>query len=600
MRSDLPAARSRRQGARREWGDPVCRRCAGPGLSAVRRWHRVPYYQLFHLVDRRAGPDRPTRSSPRPRRRRSRRRRCTCRHPDGTSLDLTVGQDTATGTVTQDGLTAELLAVDGTTYLKGDKAFWDNSSGAGRGRARRQVGGRRGTPGRTRPGWTTFTDVGRRLRRGPGAERDADHDRHVHRRRPARRRSRRRAAARRCTWRSTGRRTRCGSTPTSPRPTRPPSRTWNLPVTITRRRRTRWSTRPSREADQCRSWRTTSWTSSPRPVRRQPARRRARRRGAGHRPMQSLAREFHLSETTFPLRRPPTRRPAASTTGCASSRPERAAVRRPPQRRHGLADGAPRPRRPGRVVQACGAGDLPLYVSADGGPVELTGGAPTCSDPVDPAARAGRRRPGSRRPDERAGRRVVRHRARLRGAPVRARGAGPLRARHLAGCRRPRPRGIFVVVVGRRDVDGARPHVRRRPRLPGGPRDRVGGAGARGVAGRVRAGPGGRRARYTVVQGVEMGRRVPAVVPGRGRRRASDSGPGLRRVSRRAGPHHRPLTARPRDRFRQSFGRRRDRRPITSGRLRRVVAACGPAWRAGPPGRTSPGPRPGHRPAPAG
>ena len=38
--------------------------------------------------------------------------------------------------------------------------------------------------------------------------------------------------------------------------------------------------------------------------------------------------------------------------------------------------------RPGTVVQACGAGELPLQVAADGGPVELTGGVPTVSDPV--------------------------------------------------------------------------------------------------------------------------------------------------------------------------------------------------------------------------
>jgi hypothetical protein len=51
----------------------------------------------------------------------------------GTTLDLTIGKDTATGSVTEGGLTGQLLAVGGTTYIKGDKAFWDNASGVGSG-----------------------------------------------------------------------------------------------------------------------------------------------------------------------------------------------------------------------------------------------------------------------------------------------------------------------------------------------------------------------------------------------------------------------------------------------------------------------------------
>jgi hypothetical protein len=80
----------------------------------------------------------------------------------GTTLDLTVGKDTATGTVTEDGLTAELLAVDGTTYLKGDKAFWDNASGSGSGdvlAGKWVVAG--DTAGTDTYGLDTFTDVGR-------------------------------------------------------------------------------------------------------------------------------------------------------------------------------------------------------------------------------------------------------------------------------------------------------------------------------------------------------------------------------------------------------------------------------------------------------
>lgn len=42
--------------------------------------------------------------------------------------------------------------------------------------------------------------------------------------------------------------------------------------------------------------------------------------------------------------------------------------------------------RHGRVVQRWGAGDLPLTVTADGGPVELTGGRPQVSALGDPAA----------------------------------------------------------------------------------------------------------------------------------------------------------------------------------------------------------------------
>ena len=64
--------------------------------------------------------------------------------------------------MTQDGLTAELLAVDGTTYLKGDKAFWDNASGAGSGdvlAGKWVVAG--DTAGTDTYGLDTFTDVGR-------------------------------------------------------------------------------------------------------------------------------------------------------------------------------------------------------------------------------------------------------------------------------------------------------------------------------------------------------------------------------------------------------------------------------------------------------
>lgn len=80
----------------------------------------------------------------------------------GTRLDLTIGKNTATGTVTEGGLTAQLLAAGGTTYVKGDKAFWDNASGAGSGdrlAGKWVVAGP--TSGAGTAGLDAFTDVGR-------------------------------------------------------------------------------------------------------------------------------------------------------------------------------------------------------------------------------------------------------------------------------------------------------------------------------------------------------------------------------------------------------------------------------------------------------
>lgn len=94
--------------------------------------------------------------------------------------------------------------------------------------------------------------------------------------------------------------------------------------------------------------------------------------------LQALAREFHLSETAFPMRpdadeqargvdyrlrifTPVTELPFAGhpSVGAAWALTRRGWLQ------------------PGRVVQACGAGDLPLMVGADGGRVTLTGGTPT-------------------------------------------------------------------------------------------------------------------------------------------------------------------------------------------------------------------------------
>ncbi|GAB2687619.1 PhzF family phenazine biosynthesis protein [Thalassiella azotivora] len=103
--------------------------------------------------------------------------------------------------------------------------------------------------------------------------------------------------------------------------------------------------------------------------------------------MQALAREFHLSETAFPLR--PT--PAEAERGVDYRLRIFTPTTELPFAGHPSVGTAwlmaARGRvRPGRVVQACGAGDLPLDVSPDGGPVTLTGGTPTLGRELDGAA----------------------------------------------------------------------------------------------------------------------------------------------------------------------------------------------------------------------
>lgn len=102
------------------------------------------------------------------------------------------------------------------------------------------------------------------------------------------------------------------------------------------------------------------------------------------RQMQALAVEFALSETVFPLLpddaehargvdyrvrifTPAEELPFAGhpSVGTAWLMAQRGTVR------------------PGRVVQACGAGDLPLEVAPKGGEVTLTGGMPTSGPEVD-------------------------------------------------------------------------------------------------------------------------------------------------------------------------------------------------------------------------
>ena len=101
--------------------------------------------------------------------------------------------------------------------------------------------------------------------------------------------------------------------------------------------------------------------------------------------MQLLAREFALSETAFPLAPDEAERGRGVDYRLRIFTPqtELPFAGHPSLGTAWLMATLGRVR-PGRVVQACGAGDLPLQVSADGGIVELTAGEPTCSDPVDP------------------------------------------------------------------------------------------------------------------------------------------------------------------------------------------------------------------------
>lgn len=93
--------------------------------------------------------------------------------------------------------------------------------------------------------------------------------------------------------------------------------------------------------------------------------------------LQQVANEFNLSETAFPVElgeggyrlrifTPQVELPFAGhpSVGAAWVLAARGAVQ------------------PGTVVQTCGAGRIELQVSPECGPVTLTGGAPTCSEPL--------------------------------------------------------------------------------------------------------------------------------------------------------------------------------------------------------------------------
>jgi trans-2,3-dihydro-3-hydroxyanthranilate isomerase len=101
--------------------------------------------------------------------------------------------------------------------------------------------------------------------------------------------------------------------------------------------------------------------------------------------MQAIAREFHLSETTFPLQPTDEEAAAGATYRLRIFTP---ATELPFAGHPSIGTAwllAQQGRvAPGTVVQVCGAGLLPLTVPADGGAVELTGGAPSVGARVDP------------------------------------------------------------------------------------------------------------------------------------------------------------------------------------------------------------------------
>jgi trans-2,3-dihydro-3-hydroxyanthranilate isomerase len=103
--------------------------------------------------------------------------------------------------------------------------------------------------------------------------------------------------------------------------------------------------------------------------------------GLAHDQMQTLAREFNLSETVFVL--DPSDRSATYRARIFTASEELPFAGHPSvgaavtSMRRGLFG-------PGDVVQECGAGLLPITVTAAGS-ATLTGGSPTLSPPLDPA-----------------------------------------------------------------------------------------------------------------------------------------------------------------------------------------------------------------------
>lgn len=100
--------------------------------------------------------------------------------------------------------------------------------------------------------------------------------------------------------------------------------------------------------------------------------------------MQALAREFHLSETAFPLEPTAAERARGVDYRLRIFTPqvELPFAGHPSIGAAWLMHALGRVGS-GRVVQACGAGDLPLEVAPGGGQVELTGAAPTVTGRLD-------------------------------------------------------------------------------------------------------------------------------------------------------------------------------------------------------------------------
>jgi trans-2,3-dihydro-3-hydroxyanthranilate isomerase len=101
--------------------------------------------------------------------------------------------------------------------------------------------------------------------------------------------------------------------------------------------------------------------------------------------LQKIAREFHLSETAFPMAATDAQRSLGVDYQLRIFTPE---VELPFAGHPSVGTAwlmAHLGRvQPGLVLQSCLAGELPLVVTADGGPVELAGAEATASSPVDP------------------------------------------------------------------------------------------------------------------------------------------------------------------------------------------------------------------------
>ena len=102
--------------------------------------------------------------------------------------------------------------------------------------------------------------------------------------------------------------------------------------------------------------------------------------------LQTLARQFQLSETAFPLAATPDEiaRGVGYRLRIFTTTAELPFAGHPSVGSAWVMARLGRVQ-PGPIVQVCLEGELPLTVAPDGGPVELTGGRPFVSAPIDPA-----------------------------------------------------------------------------------------------------------------------------------------------------------------------------------------------------------------------